>query len=99
MMGPTKQTPKSWLAFDLNVLGRLKFASAALPFCDTPSLAAYLRRTNVRVAANDPMQSAWNLCHARIENGSERLTDTDVNIVLEDAYVPGYRYRNPALRE
>jgi hypothetical protein len=99
MLSPTKQTPKSWLAFDLNVLRRIKFASAALPFCHSPALASYLKRMNVRVAANDPLQSAWTLCQPRVANNSERLTDDDVNTVLDDAYVPGYRYRNQALRD
>ena len=99
MIGSTKQSPHSWLAFDLNVLRRVKFSSAALPFCDTPSLGAYLKRINVRVAANDPLQSAWTLAQVRIANSRERLTADDVNVVLEDAYVPGYRYRNAALRD
>lgn len=99
MLSPTKQSPKSWLAFDLNVLRRIKFASAALPFCDTPALGSYLKRMNVRVAANDPLQSAWTLVQTRIANSRERLTADDVNIVLEDAYVPGYRYRNASLRD
>ncbi|MBV9242860.1 MAG: hypothetical protein JO314_12725, partial [Acidobacteria bacterium] len=99
MLSATKQSPKGWLAFDLNVLRRTKFASAALPFCATPALGSYLKRMNVRVAANDPLQSAWALGQARIANGRERLTADDVNVVLEDVYVPGYRYRNPTLRD
>jgi hypothetical protein len=99
MLRPTKQSPKGWLAFDLNVLRRIKFASAALPFSETPALGSYLKRMNVRIAANDPIQSAWTLARARIVNSRERLTDNHVNVVLEDAYVPGYRYRNPALRD
>jgi hypothetical protein len=98
MLSP-KQKPRSWLAFDLNVLRRIKFASVALPFCEAPALGSYLKRMNVRIAANDPLQSAWTLAIARIVNNRERLTDDDVNLVLEDAYVPGYRYRNPALRD
>lgn len=99
MLAPAKQTPKSWLAFDLNVLGRLKFASAALPFCETPAVGSYLKRMNVRVAANDPVQSAWTSAMISIANSRERLTDDDVNAVIEDAYVPGFRYRNGALRD
>jgi len=97
MHGQTTISPKSWLAFDLNVLRRLKFESAALPFSDQPALGSYLKRWNVRVAANDPMQSAWTRSFAQIANGSERLSTDDVNVVLDDAYVPGYRLHNQAL--
>jgi hypothetical protein len=99
MLSSIKQSPKSWLAFDLNVLRRIKFASAALPLSDTPALGSYLKRMNIRVAANDPMQSAWTLSQARISNSRERLTADDVNVVLDDAYVPGYRYKNAGLRD
>ncbi|CAN5337895.1 hypothetical protein BH10ACI2_BH10ACI2_20230 [soil metagenome] len=97
MHGQTKVSPKSWLAFDLNVLRRQKFTSVALPFADDPALGAYLKHWSVRVAANDPMQSAWTRSMAQIANGSESLSVDEVNIVVEDAYVPGYRLRNPAL--
>ena len=50
-----KNSPKSWLAFELNVLRRMKFESAALPFTPDPAIGAYLKRWNVRVAANDPL--------------------------------------------
>src|SRR5688572_5520447 len=97
MHGQTKTSPKSWLAFDLNVLRRLKFESAALPFSEQPALGTYLKRWGVRVAANDPMQSAWTNSLAQVANGGERLSSDDVNLVLEDAYVPGYRLQNQAL--
>ena len=97
MHGPTKITPKSWLAFDLNILRRMSFTSVALPFNEQPTLGAYLKRWDVRVAANDPMQSAWTRASAQIANPGERLSSDDVNIILEDAYVPGYRLHNPAL--
>ena len=94
MHGQSKISPKSWLAFDLNVLRRLKFESAALPFSDQPALGAYLKRWSVRVAANDPLQSAWARSYSQIANSGERLSTDDVNVVLEDAYVPGYRLIN-----
>ena len=97
MHGQTKISPKNWLAFDLNVLRRLKFESVALPFSDKPALGLYLKRWNFRIAANDPMQSAWTRCLAQITNAKDRLSSDDVNVVLEDAYVPGYRLHNPAL--
>lgn len=97
MHAQTKISPKSWLAFDLNVLRRLEFTSVALPFAEHPALGAYLKRFSVRVAANDPLQSSWARSFAQIVNGSERLSDDDVNVVLNDAYVPGYKLRNQAL--
>ena len=99
MLAAPKKLPAGWLAFDLNVLRRHKFGSAALPFCDDPALAAYLKRMNVRVAANSPLQSAWTRLQAQVGNSRERLTEDDVNVVLDDAYVPGYRYRNAGLRD
>jgi hypothetical protein len=99
MIATSKQSPKSWLAFDLNVLRRMKFASAALPFCESAALPTYLKRMSVRVLANDPLQSAWARLQARVANSRERLTADDVNVVLEDAYVPGYRYQNSSLRD
>jgi len=97
MHGPIKISPRSWLAFDLNVLRRMTFTSIALPFTDQPALGSYLKRWDVRVAANDPMQSSWMRASAQIANSGERLSSDDVNVVLEDAYVPGYRLHNPAL--
>lgn len=98
MMHFSRTSPKSWLAFELNVLGRSKFASAAFPFVHTPALGSYLKRWDVRVLANDPMQAAWTKATAFIPNNSEKLTADDVNVVLEDAYVPKYKLQNPALR-
>lgn len=89
---------KGWLAFELNVLRRLKFAAAALPFTDEPNLGAYLKRWNVRVLANDLTQSAWTKAIAAIQNNHEKLSDEDVNLVLEDVYVPRYRLQNESLK-
>lgn len=97
----TKQsifTPRSWLAFELNVLRRLEFKSVALPFSGSPTLGMYLKHGGTRVLANDPLQSAWTRALAAIQNNGERLSDEDINLVLEDVYVPGNRLHNPALR-
>jgi hypothetical protein len=98
MFAPQKSSPKSWLAFELNVLRRLKFRSAAIPFSQDSALGTYLKRWNIRVSANDPLQSAWMKGVAAILNNGERLSAEDVNVVLEDAYVPRYKLHNPALR-
>ena len=89
---------RSWLAFELNVLRRLEFSSAAIPLTHDGTLGSYLKRWDVRVSANDPLQSSWTTAVSRILNNGEKLTAEDVNTVLEDAYVPGYRLQNPALR-
>ena len=91
-------TPRSWLAFELNVLRRLEYRSVAMPFTGNPTLGAFLKRGDVRVLANDPLQSAWTRALAAIQNNGERLTDEHINLVLEDVYVPGNRLHNPALR-
>ncbi len=91
-------TPQGWLAFELNVLRRLKFASAILPFTGEPQLGAYLKRWNVRVLANDVTQSAWTKAVAAIENNEEKLSEEEVAAVLEDVYVPRYRLHNESLR-
>ena len=90
--------PNGWLAFELNVLRRLKFKSAAIPFTGDPALGAYLKRWDVRVQANDIAQSAWMRAFASIQNNTEKLSVEDFGIILEDAYVPGYKLHNPSLR-
>jgi hypothetical protein len=99
MLHFSRTSPKSWLAFELNVLRRLKFSSVAFPFTSTPALGGYLKRWDIRVAANDPLQSAWTKANALIPNNVEKLTADDVNTVLEDAYVPKYKLQNQSLRE
>jgi hypothetical protein len=96
----TKQavTPKGWLAFELNVLRRMEFDSVALPFAGEAHLGAYLKRRGVRVLANDLTQSAFVKSVAAIQNNGEKLSEQDVSLALEDAYVPRYRLQNPALR-
>lgn len=98
MFTKSKTAPKGWLAFELNVLRRLRFASAILPFTGEPHLGAYLKRWDVRVAANDALQSAWTKAVAAIENNAEKLSENEINTVLEDVYIPRYRLQNPALR-
>lgn len=87
----------SWLGFELSVLRRLKFRSAALPLAGEPHLGQYLKRLNVSVTANDPAEWAWTKSTAFIENNSELLTETDIDLVLADAYVPANYFRNATL--
>lgn len=90
--------PNGWLAFELNVLRRLKFSSVSIPFAGEPILGMYLKRWGVRVAANDLARWAWIKSVAHIENNSEQLDEPDIEIVLEDAYVPRHKLYNPSLR-
>jgi hypothetical protein len=90
--------PNGCLAFELNVLRRLKYQSALIPFTDEPHIGAYLKRWDVLVFANDLMQSAWTKAIATIENNTEAMSEKAVQMVLEDAYVPHYRLQNPSLR-
>lgn len=97
MLNSSDQTPAGWLAFELSVLRRLRFRSVVNPLAGEPALDTALKRWNVRVAVNDPTQSAWIKGVALVENNTERLTEADVALLLEDVYVPGYQLRNPVL--
>ena len=88
----------SFLGFETNVLARMEFDSMAIPFCDRPELGAAMKRRGKRITANSVYQSTWTRNLAAIQNNTERLSETDVEIVLSDAYVPGYKLQNPALR-
>jgi len=90
--------PEGWLAFELSILRRLQFRSVALPFSGESDTARYLKRWGVRVAANDSARWAHSRAQSRVENNAERLSVEDLNVVLEDAYVPRHRLHNPSLR-
>jgi hypothetical protein len=90
--------PNGWLNFELSVLRRLKFSSIALPFTGEPNLSVQLKRWKVRIAANDPMTWAFTKAIALVENDSDRLTEEEIDSILDDAYVPRDRLDNPALR-
>jgi len=86
-----------WLSFELGVLRRLKFASVALPFTGEPEIALQLKRWKVRVATNDPMIWSHTKATALVENHGERLSDEDLDTLLEEAYVPRDKLDNPSL--
>jgi hypothetical protein len=91
-------TPSGWLAFELGILHRLKFDSVAIPLTGDPAIGSYLKRRNVRVLANDLLQADWQRSMSVIANSSDKLSEEDVSMLLEDAYVPGYKLANPALK-
>lgn len=91
------QFPNGWLAFELGVLRRLKFTSVALPFTGEADLATQLKHWKVRVAANDPLLWSYTKSLAVIENNTEQLDGHDLELLLDDAYVPGEVLNNPVL--
>lgn len=93
----SKTFPKGLLAFELSVLRRQKFSSVSIPLSPDTALPAYLKRCGVKVAANDRLRSSAAAGYARIVNNSHLLSDDEVGVVLDDAYVPGYKLENPSL--
>ena len=91
------QFPNGWLAFELGVLRRLKFTSVALPFTGETELASQLKHWKVRIAGNDPLLWSYIKALALIENNAEQLNEEDLELLLDDAYVPGEKLDNPAL--
>ena len=91
------QFHNGWLAFELNVLRRLKFTSVALPFTGEPELIVRLKNWRVRIAANDPMVWSYTKAMALVENNTEKLSEADLELVLDDAYIPREKIANPAL--
>ena len=91
------QFHNGWLAFELGVLRRLKFLSVALPFTGEPELIIQLKNWRIRVAANDPMIWSYTKAFALVENNTEKLTDAELELLLDDAYIPREKISNPAL--
>jgi hypothetical protein len=91
------QFHNGWLAFELGVLRRLKFASVALPFTGEPEFSVQLKNWRVRVAANDPMMWSYTKSLALVENNTEQLNEDDLFALLDDAYVPRDKMSNAAL--
>jgi hypothetical protein len=91
------QFTNGWLAFELSVLQRLKFASIALPLTGEPNLGIQLKHLNVKICANDPMMWAYTKAVALIENTGEVLTENDLSLLLDEAYVPRESLDNETL--
>ena len=60
-------------------------------------MALRLKRWKVRVLANDPMMWSHIKATALIENHSDSLTDEDLALILDDAYVPRDKLDNTSL--
>ncbi len=91
------QFHNGWLAFELGVLRRLKFLSVALPFTGEPELIVQLKNWRMRVAANDPMIWSYTKAFALVENNTEKLNEADLELLLDDAYIPREKIANSAL--
>jgi len=91
------QFANGWLSFELGVLQRLKFSSVALPFTGEPNLAFHVKDWRIRVASNDPMTWSYTKSTALIENHGDQLSESDLDQLLEDAYVPRDKFDNPSL--
>ena len=91
-------TPPNWLAFELNILRRLQFDSIALPLAGEPRLAAYLKRLDLRVTANDFLPSAYAKLIAEVQNNREKLPEATVFSLLDDVYAPRQNLQNQTLR-
>ena len=90
-------TPTGWLAFELSILHRIKFGSIAMPLTGDPEIGLYLKRRRIRVAANNILESDHHRAVYSIQNNTETFDDADVDLVLADAYMPGFALSNPAL--
>lgn len=75
----------------------MEFNSMAMPFSPESALGAYMKRMNVRVAANDIFRSNEVRCTAQIANSGYSLTNDDIDTILDDVYVPGYKLSNSSL--
>ena len=60
-------------------------------------MCVQLKSWQVRVAANDPMIWSYTKAFAMVENNTEQLNEDDLDVLLDDAYVPRDKLENPAL--
>lgn len=90
--------PDGWLAFEINVLRRIQFASAMFPLSGENALPTHLKRWNARIAVNNALPSNQTRNLALIENNTEKLDASHLAEILEDAYIPRHKLHNPLLR-
>src|SRR5438876_10431150 len=89
--------PDGWLAFEVSVLRRLEFISVAIPFTGEPALGAYLKSLGTRVVTNDLAHWSHQKSKALIENNNETLSEEELEVILDGAYIPRDSFYNPAL--
>lgn len=88
--------PKSLLGFEISVLRQLPFETIAIAFSGDAKLDWYLKLFRKRVLANDSRTWAAIAARAAVETDA-RLSDEQINRLLEDIYIPGTRLTNPHL--
>jgi uncharacterized UPF0160 family protein len=77
---------------------RIGRAAAAEVFVSSAALLiVQLKNWRVRIAANDPMIWSYTKAFALVENNTDRLNETDLEILLDDAYVPREKLANLSL--
>ncbi|NDD63942.1 MAG: hypothetical protein EBZ36_08200 [Acidobacteria bacterium] len=86
-----------WLGFELNILRRLKFTSIAIPFAGRASLDWYLKFWGKEVYSNDLCLSSSSVARAYVENCGETLSEAEIDLLLDEIYVPSNEMRNRAL--
>lgn len=87
----------TYAAFELSVLHRLEFKSVAIPANGDPYVAAFLKRRGIAVSTNDLSQADWYRSIALVQNDSEHLDESDLALILENAYEPRAELSNPLL--
>ncbi|HKV41375.1 MAG TPA: HD domain-containing phosphohydrolase, partial [Blastocatellia bacterium] len=88
---------KSLLGFEVSVLRQLEFRSIAIPMCGWARLVRYLKPWGKQIMSNDPR--AWGAAASRaaLDDGAA-FGDEQITELLEDVYIPGVRFENPALQ-
>lgn len=87
-----------WLAFESSVLRRLQFSSVAVARAGRPEGQLNLKRRGAQVFANDERLWAYTQSRATLDNTRETLSEMEIDTLLKDVYVPGYRLRRDELR-
>ncbi len=97
-MHTSLHAPNRWLAFESGVLRRLQFSSVAVARANRPEGQLNLKRRGAQVFANDERLWAYTQSRATLDNTHETLSETEIDTLLTDVYVPGYRLRRDELR-
>ncbi|MCS6883989.1 MAG: hypothetical protein RMM17_11055 [Acidobacteriota bacterium] len=81
---PLKKTMRNrnWTAFEVTVLKEIKAESIAIPFAGSAKTDWALKTLGKKIVDNDICKWAWWVARARVENNSEQLSQSDVDILL-----------------
>jgi len=95
----TAHPASRFTAFELSALRRLEFGSIAIPFAGSSNLGWYLKLWRKRVMANDLAQWPWWSLKALVENGTERLDDSEIESLAASEPLASGILSNSALLE